>query len=212
MIEPLFTPRARAAVMLGEAPTPDELRDAQLKAALYRATELAIESALSHGVDFPVGATAVSTATNEIVGRSLASDNRLGIRHLHAEAMALNDADLQTRNGTAADPDLLVVTLEPCNDCQNFIARQAPSIRTVAFGLSRAAASDRGLVNPGKETIFERVAREKPPFTVVQIEEPQLIKMGEIILNHTRRDPDSGVVTIDKLGLVAAIEEYNDKV
>jgi pyrimidine deaminase RibD-like protein len=190
MIEPIFTERSKAALALHVSP--ETARDAAL---VFRATNLAIESAFTYAQDFPCGA--VVAAGNWIVGQSFASDRRHGFAPAHAEFMAVGSA----KTGMVViEPDTIAVTLEPCGDCQDFIATQ-PSIKRVVFGLGRTAASSRGLVKPKNETIFERARRVGLPYEIVHVDDPQLQRAGEIILDSTARNTQTGEVSIDLVSL-----------
>lgn len=181
---------------------------ARLKALLWRATNLAIESAFSFGKDLPVGATAAGDSW--IVGRYFASDNRNGYKQMHAEYMAVMDAKMNQLSSGVEAPDTVVVTLEPCDNCQDFLAT-VPSIKQVGFGLPRKAVSDRGLIKPHDETIFQRALRVGLPYEVIQIDDPDLIEAGGVILDHTHRNRDTELVEVDHLGLQRALIELNER-
>lgn len=169
---------------------------------------MAIESAFSFGKDLPVGATAA--AGDWTVGRYFASDRRNGYKQMHAEYMAVMDAKMNQLRTRSEAPDTVVVTLEPCGNCQDFFAT-IPSMKRVGFGLPRKTASDRGLVKPHEETIFGRALRVGLPYEVVQIDDPNLIETGNIILAHTRRNLETESVEIDHLGLQRALIELNSR-
>lgn len=206
MIEPVFSSGNKAATpAIGETGS-DAMVQARLKALLWRATTLAIESSFSSGQDLPVGAAAASS--DWIVGRSFASDQRNGYSQMHAEYMTLMDAKMNhMRTGTAL-PDTVVVTLEPCDNCQDFLAT-FPSIKTVGFGLPRTAVSNRGLVKAHGETIFQRALRVGLPYEVVVIDDPQLAEAGGIILDFAYRNPQTEAVEIDSSQLQKALSELN---
>lgn len=205
MREPLFTLANQAARFgaSGEVIEPTRARDA---AALHRATTLAIESAFRFGIDLPVGAVALRA--NEIIGRGYAGDGRLGAPPLHAETMAIHDATLEELTGE--NPDTLVVTLEPCDNCQDLLALQ-PELKRVAFGLAREEVASRGLVKPHDEDIFQRAKRVGLPYELVKIEDVQLQRVGLIILDSVQRDPASGIVSVNTGLLTASLTSYNEQ-
>lgn len=204
MREPLFTVRNQAARLHEVPDDPESHRRSIEAAALYRATNLAIESAFKSGVDLPIGAVALDG--DEIVGRGFANDNRLGYRMLHAEVMSLLDTKFDIQGGK---PRTVVVTAEPCQSCQDALAYDG-TIERVAFGLSRTDLADLGLVKPHDETIFERAARIGLPYEVALIDDEQLRVIGLTILGNVSRDVDSGNVTVDGPGLTAAIIALNE--
>lgn len=208
MIEPIFTQRNAAAltnVIERDAVSYQKARDSAL---LHRALSLALESAFRFGQDMPVGA--VTANQTEITGRSFASDRRLDWQPMHAERYAVIDT-LYNRHFSSA-PDTLVVTIEPCDDCQDFIADPrwlGGAIRRVGFGISRAEVAERGLVRPHEETAAERVARIGYPYEVFQVEDEDLRKMGGIILDHVQRNTATGRVSIDAEGLNEEVIAFN---
>jgi len=198
MIEPIFTPLNRAALAGINETDPVAMMLARDRALLHRAVNLAIESAFSHSKDVPVGA--VAAAGDSVVGRYFASDKRLGYGYAHAENMAVTDARVGNINLGTPMPDTVVVTLEPCNNCQDFLAT-IPSIKRVGFGLPRSAAEERGILKRHHETIFQRALRVGLPYEIVQIDDPALNEVGGIILDHMSRDPQIESLTIDVCGL-----------
>lgn len=207
MIEPIFVPGNEAALPRLHDTSPTSAIEARDRALLWRATTLAIESALRFGSDLPVGAAAA--AGEVIVGRHFASDKRLKHHPAHAEFMAIADAEMTKLRSNTPMPDTVVVTLEPCDDCQDFLA-STPSIKRVSFGLPRSAAEERGLLKKHRETIFERALRVGLPYEIVQIDDPQLLALGNTILDNTHRDPHTEVVTIDSLGLQRSLSKLSD--
>jgi len=206
MIEPIFTPFNRPAHGYLAETDPRTLEQSRDKALLHRAISLAIESAFSRGQDLPVGAVAASG--NMIVGRSVASDRRINIKRAHAEFMAVQDAVMQSLRSGAPKPDTIVVTLEPCDNCQDFLAT-LPNVKRVGFGLSRAQVAENGLVKPHDETIFQRALKVNLPYQIIQIDDPDLQQVGEIVLDHTRRDIHDEHVEIDHNGLRQALISFN---
>jgi tRNA(Arg) A34 adenosine deaminase TadA len=183
--------------------SPDSEMRARDRALLWRATTLAIESAFSYGLDFPVGA--VAAKGDEIIGRHFASDKRHRMRELHAERMAVIEG---MAGPLGKSPDTVVVTLEPCKMCQDFLAT-VPSIKRVGFGLARSEMEERGLAKHHDETIFGRAIRLGLPYEVVQIEDEQLHTAGTIILDNMHRDPITEKVEVDQAGLSRALQELN---
>lgn len=205
MIEAIFTPRSEFAKRHIKEGDPDSLKKARYAALLHRAIGLAIESAFRFGQDLPAGAVVAND--HSITGRYYASDVRLDWTPMHAEVMALIDS---AYNDTAGDPNTLVVNLEPCDNCQDFIAkRDWGRIERVGFGISREELADRGLVKPHDETIYERVARLDYPFEVFQIQDDELHKAGSVILDHVQRDISTGIVRVDTERLNEALIELN---
>ena len=205
MLEPLFNSYNKV-VWHDLTETAEDRQVARDRALLFRATNLAIESAFSHGIDLPVGAVAASG--DWIVGRYIASDHRLNYRQMHAEYMAIQDWQMSNMAFGAEAPTSLVVTIEPCNNCQDFLAT-IPSLKRVGFGLPRSALEERGLVKPHRESIYERAQRLHLPYQVFQIEEPPLQQVGEVILDFSRRNPQTEEVEIDLQGLHEALVELN---
>lgn len=204
MREPLFTPMNQAARLLEVEDDPDSFQQAREAAGLHRATTLALESAFRFGMDMPVGAVALEGS--DIVGRGFAGDKRLGESLLHAEAMTILDARFDVAK---ARPDTVVATLEPCTQCQDYLATQ-PGLKRVVFGLSRADAASKGLIKPHEETIFQRAERVNLPYLVAQVEDEQLKTFGLTLLDNVRRDTTTGVVTIDTVSLSVALTTLNN--
>jgi tRNA(Arg) A34 adenosine deaminase TadA len=203
MREPLFNPHNEVA-RRHEIPG-DELSYLRSihAAALHRATTLAIESAFIHGIDLPVGAVALDG--DQVVGRSFASDVRLGAPSLHAEVMTLLDTEFDTLRGK---PRTVVVTAEPCVSCQDALARHE-GVGHVAYGVSRTEMAEMGLVRPKDETFAERAQRIGLPYTVGQVEDGPLRVAGLTVLGHVKRDIDSGRVRVDRDGLSASLRALN---
>lgn len=205
MLESVFTPN-NEVVWHDLSDTEEDRQTARDRALLFRATNLAIENAFSHSIDLPIGA--VAARGDWIVGRYIASDHRLNRRQMHAEYMAIQDWQISRISFGAEAPNTLVVSVEPCDDCQDFIAT-IPSIDRVGFGLSRSEIEERGLVKKHHETIYERVERLRLPYRVFQIEEPPLLQTGRVILDFTRRNLQTEEVEIDRHGLHQALVELN---
>ncbi len=201
MHEPVFVAGNAPAWQNIDA-SPGSTERSRDSALLWRATNLAIESAFRFGHDLPVGA--VAAHQDLIVGRYFASDRRIGYQQAHAEYMAVMDWKVPAALLRTLAPDTVVVSLEPCDNCQDFLAT-IPNIKRVAFGLPRTAAEERGLIKPHAETIYQRALRVGLPYQVVQIEDEQLPSANEAILDHTRRNPEAETVEIDRLGLQRAL-------
>ena len=198
MIEPIFTDRNRIIWESLETPG-NTLTDKRDKALLLRATSFAIQGAFDWGQDLPVGA--VAALEDEIIGHYIASDRRNGYRQMHAEYMAEMDASMQRLRGViSGSTDTMVVTLEPCNNCQDFLAT-LPGLRRVGFGVLRSTAAEMGILKPHDETISERSLRLSLPYEVVQIEDPDLLAINIALLENTQRNPVTEEVRVDKLGL-----------
>ena len=167
----------------------------RLSAAWQRTTELALESARTYGLDFPVGAVALDGLT--IVGRGYANDNRFRHGLMHAEVMANSDTIFNQDH-----PDTLVVNLEPCPNCQSYLAT-VPGLKKVAFGLSRHDLADKGLLRAHDEDIFTCAA--DLPYAVEQIDDDELRADNLLIYDHVQRDAATGQVQVDYLGIVGAL-------
>lgn len=185
--------------------SPDAMQRARDAALLWRATNLAIEGAFRFGRDLPVGA--VAAAGDWVVGRFFASDMRTGFDFMHAEHRAVLDAKMDRFN---PPPDTVVVTAEPCDNCQDFLAGQS-TIRRVAFGLTREELAARGLVKPHSENIFSRALRIGLPYEVAQVDDPDLLKAGRVILDHVVRDINTGLVTVNQQTLHEALVALNEE-
>lgn len=171
----------------------------RFRVGLREALGNAIASAFEHGADMPVGA--VTMNGKHIVGVGYASDRRLENPLLHAEAMAIIDS--------AGEPfDTLVSTLEPCTQCQDFIAGH-DHIKQVAYGLPRTEASDRGLIRAHEESAAERVARLGLPFEVIRLDDSLFRNIGRNVLDSVTRDPDTQRVQVDTVRLLRGNVDLN---
>lgn len=205
MIEPIFRPGNEAALPQLDDTSPEAMLLARDRALLWRATNLAIESAFRFGEDLPVGA--VAAGDNWIVGRYFASDQRNALRPMHAEYMAVTDAYF---NRNFAPPvDTVVVTIEPCDNCQDYLALQ-PGIKRVGFGVSRQQVAELGLVKPHDETIFQRALRIGLPYEIIQIDDEQLLTANHTVLGHISRDVNTGKVQVDRIRLQKDLVTLND--
>ena len=172
---------------------------AHLHNGLKRALGQAVESVWLHGADMPVGAIALHE--ERIVGVGYASDRRLNDPLLHAEAVAIFDA--------SSEPiDTVITTLEPCVQCQDFIADQ-PGIKQVAYGLPRLEASNRGLIRHHDETAGERAERMQLPFEIVRLDDPSLRAIGRSILDSVSRNPDTNELEINSKTLLGDMVRLN---
>lgn len=167
----------------------------RLAAAWQRATELALESARTYGLDFPVGAVALNGI--DIVGRGFANDKRLGNDLMHAETSAISDT-MHMREL----PDTLVVNVEPCPQCQWYL-KGVPNLRKVVFGLSRHDLAEKGLLRPHDEDIFS----QNLPYQVEQIDDEELRADNLLIYDHVQRDASTGLVEVDYPAIIAALEQ-----
>lgn len=162
-------------------------------AGMRSALAHAIESAMVYSADMPVGAVAITNG--EIVGYGTANDQRKGDPLLHAEVEAVQDAlygDVPRR------PDTIVTTLEPCGQCQDYLAGIG-GLRRVVFGLPRSEASDRGLVAARPISAAERAKSRGYSFEVVHMDNPSLSTIGKAVLDSVlSRDFETGAVTIDR--------------
>ena len=207
MLEPIFTDWNQAANRHITEEDVDSVRKAIDAALLHRATELAIESAFRFGRDLPVGA--VTANPSWITGRYYSGDNRLSWPQMHAETMAIIDSAYN--RFVTTPPDTLIVTLEPCDNCQDFIANPNwyQDIKRVGFALPRVEVAERELVKPHSETAIERVTRLGYGYEVFQVEDDQLQKAGRTILDFVKRDLSTGAVVIDTDGLSEALTGLN---
>lgn len=190
MVEPLFIPRLYAGDLSIEPQVKPFDAIGREKYLLWRATSIAIESALRFGIDYPVGAV---VASDDVVsGVFFASDGRTNFPQLHAEERAI----AYSKFHGYVQPDTLAVTLEPCRACQEIII-DTPSIRRVVLVHDRTAASSRGHVNERASLIEEIEDGREVPFDVIQIVEPRLTKFNDILLDSTSRDPQTGSTQVD---------------
>ncbi len=166
-------------------------------AGLRHAYGLAVAGAITHGVDLPVGAVAM--CGGEIVGSGIASDVRLGNPGLHAEVMAVVDA-------ASVPVDTLVVTLEPCYRCQDFLAK-VPGLARVFFGVPRDELEVRELLRPHGEHIADRARRVELPFAVAQIDHPETTRFGLAVLDAVLRDYENDMVVVDQKALAALVSD-----
>lgn len=162
-----------------------------------RAINLAEYSALNNGKDIPIGAVALLGAA--IAGEGYAMDGTSGIKHMHAEVVSLKKAQYS--------PDTVVTTMEPCEQCQDYMA-EIESIKTVVYVTPRTELSDRLLVNP-RPSIDERIARYELPYRVVRLSSPTLIQRALEPLDFTTRDLLSGVTDVDSEGFRMYRESRN---
>lgn len=204
MREPLFVADNVVAQQYIVEGDPSSLLRARDAAALHRATTLALESAFRFGKDLPVGAVAVNGES--IIGRGFAGDMRLGESRAHAEVMATLDSRFDV---FAQRPETVIVSVEPCDNCQDFLANQ-PGLKRVGYGLSRADVAERGLVRPHAEDIQERVIRKGFSYEAFQVEDEALRALGLLILDHTTRSLETGDVLVDTQGLGADLEALLD--
>src|SRR5690606_15714803 len=121
--------------------------------------------------------------------------------HAHAEYMALQKT---IELDPEAKPDTIGVTLEPCRSCQEYLGSTS-SIKLVAFALPIAEASMRRIIRKKTDTILERHEQGALPFNVLQVEDPQLQRIGRLLLDFTSRDINTGETSIDLLGLDRAL-------
>lgn len=105
-------------------------------------------------------------------------------------------------------PHTVVVTAEPCDNCQDTLARNR-DVKRVVFGLSREDMVSKGLVKPHAETIFERAERMGLPYEVAQVADAQLQTVGLTLFDHVTRDVQSGQVNVDRQALSQALTELN---
>ena len=169
------------------------------------AAKVAIEqaelSAVENGLDIPVGAVALFGAS--IIGQGYASDGVSGIKHMHAEMVALEQA-LGDRN---APPTTMVSTMEPCEDCQDALAK-VKSIKQVVFVTPRSALSRLHLVKD-RMSIEERVARQRHPYRVIQLGNQELAQRALEPLKNTTRDLETGITKVNSAGFRAHIDRRN---
>ena len=173
----------------GTKPTPADLE--HMLALLTAATRAAINGALTHGVDMPVGA-AISK-NGRILSTAYAQDNLLHDKSAHAERMAVQHAHQQF---PGIEPDTIAVTLEPCNTCQDYLATIS-GLRRVVYALPTTVAESHGIVRPKDKTIFERDKRDKFPYQVIQANNEQLSTIGKLLFTATSRDIDTGETSVD---------------
>lgn len=159
------------------------------------ATRAAIEGALAHGVDLPVGAATSKGST--FLGANYAQDNLLQDIDAHAEYMAIQAAREQSPN---VEPDTIAVTFEPCNACQDYFST-LPNLRHIIYLLPTIAVSSRSLVRPKDENILQRLKDTPRSYDITQIDNPDLRAIGELLLDVTTRNTITGVTTVDTVTL-----------
>ncbi len=201
MIEPIFKIKEQDpnSKYIG----PAESKSMRNRALGFRAMTLAIESFFreEYHADFPVGA--VVAQGNYVVGRGVARDRAYGIETLHAERMACYDQELSGSKAGYTKPDTLAVNVEPCGACIKFIGKIS-TIKRVVYSIPRSELENRGLVNPRPS--IEDKAHELP-FAVIKLEDAILRDTGLAILDSTKRDPESGIVTRDLEGLDRRLQD-----
>ena len=190
MIEPLFSEGYRTDPS-DTRPVEDFFDVPQIAAA--RASVLALESALTHGVDMPCGAVAVNGS--QVVGRGFAGDKRLGLDEYHAEISALLDASVGSHSGAPA-PDSLVVTFEPCGQCQSIIPHQCPELKKVYYAIGREELEERGLVK-----VRSKIYDEPDNDLYEQLPDGPAARMNRILLDYVDRNLATGEVSVDVDGL-----------
>lgn len=195
MLTPLVGIEDMRALRLTHTDETEQLQAMRDKSLLISATGIAIESAFKYGLDLPVGA--VTASGDWINGRYFASDRRAGYKQMHAEYMAVQDASLDIM---APRPDTIVVTIEPCDSCQDYLSTVG-SIQRVGFGLTRQEVAEMGIVKPHEETIFERAQRIGLPYEVVQIDDPFWQEVGRTIIRNVKRDPKTESLEVNDLQL-----------
>ena len=158
---------------------------------LEAATLSAVDGAFRHGVDMPVGAAA--SRDGELLAANYAQDMLTHNPQAHAEYMTMQLAH-QTHPGVS--PDTIAVTLEPCKMCQNYLA-EFSSLKVVAFALPLASAALRKIVRPKEFTVFERHQQDPLPYTVLQVGNQRLTRLGESLLDATTRDIQTGATSIN---------------
>jgi len=189
MIEPLFLP----TIIAGDLQIRPTVRPREAfaleKYGLWRATSLAIESALRFGRDMPVGAVTIDGES--VSSGFFASDMRTGYSFTHAEERAITYAGMY-----GLKPRLLCVNLEPCGGCQSAIA--SSPVEKVAFVFDREATSSRGLINSRPGLLEEIDQGKEVGFEPIQILDPALIKINGIVFDNVQRDRTTGTVEIDR--------------
>lgn len=180
-----------------------EIKAGHIHDLLAEATKSAIEGVYGFGLDVPVGAA--TSQDGQFIAADYAKDNLLANPHAHAEYMALQKT---IELDPEAKPDTIGVTLEPCRSCQEYLSNTS-SIKLVAFALPIAEASMRRIIRKKTDTILERHEQGALPFNVLQVEDPQLQRIGRLLLDLTSRDINTGETSIDLLGLDRALpREY----
>jgi tRNA(Arg) A34 adenosine deaminase TadA len=160
---------------------------------LRGATQLALYSALAHGVDMPIGA--MVGCGNRLFGGHFANDVRFEQEHMHAEVLAVEEA---LRNGALPASLTVATTVEPCVPCQDFLAEAG--VTRVVFAITRRELEEMGMVHK-RESFLERDARLHFPYEIVHIEDPEVGGMNRFILGYTQREADSGIVIVDQEGI-----------
>lgn len=202
--EPLFANDEYARL---ESETAEERQLQIHRRALLKASVLAIQSAYEAGIDMPIAALALRGTM--AVGRYVASDKRTGFASLHAEQMAIHEAELYRMFGTP--PDWVAVTAEPCDNCQDFLAKRR-NITKVVFAVTRQQLADRKLVRPHDENIFTRKEKLGLQYDVIHVDDERISTINGILFDHTNRDTNTGEVSIDRKGLYSKLAMYYDQI
>lgn len=177
-------------ITYGKPPTPDYV--GHFKVGAEQATKLAIDSAINpETTDLPVGAVAL--LGHDIIGEGVAMDQHTGKPHLHAEVVAMLDA----KRTTDISPDAIVSTMEPCMQCLRAIS-EIPQIKHVGFIIPRIALETRGLVNP-------RTPISGHGLEIQQIDSYDLHAQNLVLFDNTRRDRETGHVTLNAVGIISAL-------
>lgn len=173
-----------------------------INAMLEAATMSAIDGALHTSTDVPVGAAA--SRDGKILSVNYAQDNLTNNPHAHAEYMTM---ELAREKHPGISPDTIAVTLEPCTMCQDYLA-QFPDLKVVAFALPLASAALRNIIRQKECTIFDRHQRDPLPYNILQLGGDRLAKLGNLLLDITTRDPETGETLINTEHLRRELNDY----
>jgi len=162
--------------------------------------ELGFESALKTGKDLPVGAVAL--VSDMTLGEGVASDQSTGHSHLHAEVNAVQKAVQLQADYPYLEPTTIVTNVEPCTDCQDFLAT-IPSIKSVMYLIPRWELARMNLVLD-REPIEQSDER---PYDVFRLDQPDLYRHGLALFETAHRETqgdNKGLVTFYRPKLLIA--------
>jgi tRNA(Arg) A34 adenosine deaminase TadA len=158
--------------------------------------------------DLPVAALAIR-GSDHMLGQYIASDNRLVRTNdpvtkrkysaqavanrrqgYHGERLALQQANARRKQEPGSIATAMVVTLEPCDSCQDFFAAppQSIHINEMVYGTSRDRAAEIGVLKPHPQSFFERAQDNDFGLNVIRIDDPATQAVNEELLRCVDRD------------------------
>ena len=91
-------------------------------------------------------------------------------------------------------PDTLTVTVEPCGPCIQYICDSG--VKRIVFAIPRRTLSDLGLVNV-RDGIFTRDNKERLPLEIIQICDPEITRLNELLFQNTQRNRETGTTNLN---------------